>query len=540
MSKAEAQKLFKELESNIDELPMHLYILIWTFSEMNERFMKNPANLNFVDICYPHTSVPLFSKIEASNLEELWTKNIAGNEELFPAEHKKQKGGRVPSFADMKKKSAEFGQAMEIGLKALDPKLISPDYLYDYSTELFDSVDSKLTEASGTLGLVALESTMPDPTFIIPTPVPIPVPIPAKAVLPMINAILEAIRITIGIVFTVDPFGIGIMSRSIVTFLMVCLDLGRGNLYHAIFTSFGFIGTTPMFVGIGLKIVRDAIMLISPDIRKDLRDLIFKSTKSFTMGFSIWLFTVLSPKFVKEPLRALFDSVALQIDTVNGQLEAAEDVANKSPIAALATIKMPRIPSDKIPDVNNLYALREAVREPAIYCDPKISSLMNDLREVPPYALFFDLALIPAPGSPEFEEKCAPFKGKGLSDNLVDSAKPQVFALGSDTPLDLDAVDPAAMAAKAAEDAVDKATSSVTGAVDAATEKATSAVDAATEKAGSAVTGAVDAVTDKAASTVTGAVDAVTDKATEAAEKAEAVVRKGVTKSYLNHLNSKK
>jgi hypothetical protein len=198
---------------------------------------------------------------------------------------------------------------------------------------------------------------------------------------------------------------------------------------------------------------------------------------------------------------------------------------------------MPRIPSDKIPDVNNLYALREAVREPAIYCDPKISSLMNDLREVPPYALFFDLALIPAPGSPEFEEKCAPFKGKGLSDNLVDSAKPQVFALGSDTPLDLDAVDQAAMAAKAAEDAVDKATSSVTGAVDAATEKATSAVDAATEKAASAVTGAVDAVTDKSASTVTGAVDAVTDKATEAAEKA---VRKGVTKPYLNHLNSKK
>jgi hypothetical protein len=211
------------------------------------------------------------------------------------------------------------------------------------------------------------------------------------------------------------------------TLIMVLLDIGRGNLYHAIFTSFGLIGSVPMFIGIGLKIIRDVVMLVSPDLRTELRYLLFKSSKSMVVGFAIWLFTTLSPQFVKAPLRALFDSVAVTIDNMNQQMELAEVQANLSPAGLLATIKLPRIPGDKIPDVDNLYALREAIREPAIYCDPKIADLMNELRGVPPYALFFDLALIPAPGTPKFLEMCAPFKGRTLSDNLVAASTPQII-----------------------------------------------------------------------------------------------------------------
>jgi hypothetical protein len=439
MSKLDAQRLLKELESHMQEMPMHLYMLIWAISEMSQRFSKSPKEPAFVEICYPHTGVPLFSKEEASSLEDLWRKNICGKGDLFA-----QKGG-MASISELKKKMAAAGQTMEIALNGLDPKLISPDYLYGYTTEMFDSVDSKLAEASGTLGLVALETTMPDPQFVIPAPTPIPVIFPGRAVLPLLNALLEAIRITIGIVFHIDPLGIGNMTRSILTLLMVCLDLGRGNLYHAIFTSFGFIGTTPMFVGIGLKIIRDAIMLVAPDLRTEMRDLLFESSKSFTLGFSIWLFTTLSPQFVKAPLRALFDTTSQTLQTINEQFETTEDALNKSPVAAIAHIKLPRIPTDKIPDINNLYSLREAVRVPALYCDPKIADLMNSLRNVPPYALFFDLARIPAPGTPEFAEKCVPFKGKTMSDNLVSMAKPQIYPIGSDLPLVLTA-DPTKLA----------------------------------------------------------------------------------------------
>jgi len=192
-----------------------------------------------------------------------------------------------------------------------------------------------------------------------------------------------------------------------------------------------------MFVGIGLKIVRDAIMLVSPDIRKDLRDLLFKSTKSFVLGFNIWLFTTLSPDFVKAPIARLFDSVSLQLETLNAQIDVAEESANKGPVSAVARIKLPRIPSEKIPDINNLYALREVVREPAIYCDPKIAQLMTELREVPPYALFFDLALIPRQDSEEFAKMCAPLGGASFSDTLAKLGAPQIIPLDSDEPIQL-------------------------------------------------------------------------------------------------------
>jgi len=440
MSKSsDVHKLLKELEGRIDELPMHIYILIWCVSEMNERYEKNSANPEFNNINYPYTSVPLFNAEESKNLERLWKSNIHDNKDLFEeqAKPKKQSGGRLPkmSMSDAKNKMAQFGQAMNFAMQGIDPKKITPDYLYDYTTELFDTIDSRLTEASGNFGVVALESTLPDPKFIIPVIPPLPVVIPGRTIVPVLNAVLEALRITISIVFVVDPMGIGKISQSLLTLIMVLLDLGRGNLYHAIFTSFGFIGTTPMYVGIVLKILRDGIMLIAPDLRTQMRDLMFKSSKSFVLGYAIWLFTVLSPQFVKEPIQLLFDSVAAQIGVINDQLAAAEITANTGPLGAVAAIHMPRIPTNLIPDVNNLYALREAIRIPEIYCDPKIADMMNELRGVPPYALFFDLALIPKKGSPEYVEKCANFKGGSMSDNLSALLQPQIVPLGSEQPV---------------------------------------------------------------------------------------------------------
>ena len=426
-SSKDVHKLLKEIEDKMDELPIHIYIMIWSVTEMTQRMANNEKNPRFVDICYPFTSVPLFSEEEAKNLEDVWRLNIKGNPDLFQELPKKQVGGRPKmTFSEMKKKAAETGQVINMGFKAIDPKKLSPDYLYDYTTEFMDTVDAKVTEASGNFGVIALENTMPDPRIPIPTMPPILIPVPGKSIFPIINAILEALRITNSIVFYVDPLGFGKFHRNILTLVMVCLDLARGNIYHAIFTSFGFIGNNPMFVGIALKILRDAIMLVSPDLRTDLRDILYKSSKSFVTGFSIWLFTTMSPGFVREPVAALFMSVSTALDNVNNNMEMTEEKLARSPAGKLAKIRLPRIPTDKIPDVNNLYALREALREPAIYCDPKISVLLEELRNVPPYAVFFDLALIPRQESKEYPEMCKPYEGGNLTENLIKQLEPEI------------------------------------------------------------------------------------------------------------------
>ena len=438
---SDVQKKIDEIQANMAEMPMHIYILIWAVTDMSSRMTNNSKDPRFCEISYPFSPVPLFDKSEAANLESVWRKNIEGKD-LFPDEpQSRQKGGKLPSIAQMKGKAAAFGQTLNFAFKAFEPRKVSPDYLYDYTTDIFDSMDSALTHASGDYGIVALESTMPDPRLIIPTVPPIPVPVPVRSIFPVINAIMETIRITVGVfrltdpLGVMDPFGVAKNTQIIMTILMILLDISRGNLYHAIFTSMGLFGTTPLFVGIALKIVRDAIMLVSPDIRKDIRDLLFKSSKSFVLGFHIWLFTTMSPDFVKAPLATLLNTVSMQLEAINLQLDSAEATANMGPAGVLATIKLPRIPSDKIPDINNLYALREAIREPAIYCDPKISALMEELRDIPPYALFFDLALIPKPTNPEYNKMCAPLKGASLQDSLSQMVAPQIIPMGSDTPL---------------------------------------------------------------------------------------------------------
>jgi hypothetical protein len=67
----------------MDELPIHIYIMIWSVTEMTQRMAQDEKNPRFVEICYPFTSVPLFSEEEAKNLEDVWRTNIKGNPDLF-------------------------------------------------------------------------------------------------------------------------------------------------------------------------------------------------------------------------------------------------------------------------------------------------------------------------------------------------------------------------------------------------------------------------------------------------------------------------
>ena len=60
---------------------------------------------------------------------------------------------------------------------------------------------------------------------------------------------------------------------------------------------------------------------------------------------------------------------------------------------------------------------------------------MEELRSVPPYALFFDFALIPQPNSAEYAKMCTPLKGASFSDSLVQAAAPQIIPNGSTEPL---------------------------------------------------------------------------------------------------------
>jgi hypothetical protein len=408
----DTEDILLELKERMPALSAWSYIAIWAIAEMMQRKKSDPVNPHFEEIRFPHTNIPLFNPEEAKSLEMAWV-SLDPSVEPTAAAPQQQTGGGLtfpPSLKDLSAGPQMIGKIAEATLN--NPDLFSIDKHFEGITSALDGIDEALTDFSKQYGVVALESVAPDPKFILPLgPVPIPVIIPARIILPVFNAILEVSRIASSLFPATEFLG------KPLSFLMVILDLARGNLYHAIFSFFGLLGKYPMYAGIGLKILRDAYVMISPDIRDELRSVLYKSGKSMTVGFVIWLFSVVSPEIVRRPLVSLLDRVRDLVDKFNDGMIKAEVKATAA-LKGFGSVEMPKIPSSRIPSIGDLYILQEYVHNPNIYCQPDVVELIKEMRGIPPLVLFFDLLDIPEPGSAKFAEACKAVEGKSLADQF--------------------------------------------------------------------------------------------------------------------------
>lgn len=392
--------LLEEVQGSLPAISAWLYIAIWAFSEMSLRAKRDPAHLDFASLTFPHTQTPLFTAEQAASLEELWV-----NQQVDPPvaenENTHTQAGGFLNLQSMSKGAEELGKKLA-GI-SVDGDTFSIDAQYKKVTGVLDGLDEGILDLSKKYGLLALESVAPDPKFVIPTPVPIPIMFPVRLVLPILNTLLEILRIGV----TLNPYTSFLVKPT--SFLMALLDLGRGNFYHAIFTLLGFWGAYPLYAGVLLKVLRDAYLLVSPDIRTEARDIVFKSGKSFVAGFLIWLFGLVSPEFVRKPVQGVLDKLQVLIDRWNTTMDTYEKrlLEELGPEAAAAGVTMPRIPASQTPSISDLYVLQQYIHSPLIYCQPEIAPLIAEMRAIPPLALFFDLANIPDPASPAFAKACA-------------------------------------------------------------------------------------------------------------------------------------
>lgn len=409
----DVDQMIAEIQERLPAASAYAYIAIWAFAEMMQRASANSETPGFANILFPHTHVPLFSKDEAAKLEDAWRTY------MIPAT---QKGG-----ADLAGIVKAVGDG--IGSVSVDPESFSVDRQYEGFTKTLDDLDEKLTSFSKQYGLVALESTAPDPKFVIP-PIPFPIIFPIRLAMPILNTLLEVLRV--GTNFLPGP--LQVLGKP-VTFLMVLLDLARGNLYHAIFSFLGIFGQYPMYFGILLKILRDAYVLIAPDIRDDARDILWRSGKSFLAGFTIWLFALVSPDMVRKPVVRVLDKIREFVDAYNQSVEV-QQIQAQAALAGKGSLEIPKIPSTRIPTIGDLYIIQEYLHHPQIYCHDEIAPLIAEMRAIPPLALFFDLIDIPAIGSQRFTEACASIAsaplGKAFAPRLtmVDAATGKEVKLG--------------------------------------------------------------------------------------------------------------
>lgn len=420
------EEKFRELQNLAPALSAWSYIAIWALSDMYQRAKTNPENPKFHEILFPHTKIPLFSEEEAKNLEELWRSKLLPMFEVGIQTEGQSGGAGIPTLGDVKKGSTFAGKAIGTAVAGIDPEAFSIDSHVESVNKLLDGIDAQVTDLSKKYGLVAIESTAPDPKFVIPLgPIAIPIIIPIKVIMPLVNLILEIFRLFASRI----PY-VGAVAVKPITIVMALLDLARGNFYHSMFTLLGLFGQYPLYLGILLKIARDAFVLISPNIRSDIRSVIYRSTKSFFVGFVMWAFATVAPEIIRKPIVMLLDKVRLIAENFNETMTKAEVQASAA-LKGFGSVELPKFPIERIPSISDLYILQEYIQNPRIYCHPDVSGLIQEMRSIPPLALFFDLLNVPSAGTQQFQQACA----NVAITPIIDEFKPKITFMNPATGL---------------------------------------------------------------------------------------------------------
>jgi hypothetical protein len=312
---------------------------------------------------------------------------------------------------------------IELAKEHIDPQKISLDLAYRRTTDYMDSMDATMKDLARQIGIIKFQDSIPP----IPLePFGIPYELSARTIIPLVTGLVELIR-----VFATFGPGSADFMRVPLSFMSAMIDLGRGDWKKAVLSMFGVLGRFPAALGIFLKLVRDLFLFVSPDLSTEMRDLFYKSTKSFFAGVMFWSFSTFAPEPLFLLVKGSFDQISDIIRTLNEKVDQAEEtMLSQLPetVKKCYNIKFRRIPEGIIPEFDNLEALQAAFAAPEIYCNPVIRKQIDKLTFIPPVRLMLELLNIPT--LPEdFEERCAGVVGSDASmeDAIINAMKPIVI-----------------------------------------------------------------------------------------------------------------
>ncbi len=307
----------------------------------------------------------------------------------------------------------------------VNPEDISMDKLYYGLLQKLDDYDRQWRDIVNQIGIVkTFESQDAKGVITIPFVPPIPVPyvIPARAKFPIINTVLEMLRIMVSnTVFDAPNF------RILLSFTIAILDLLRGEWKHALLSALGAYSVTAMWVGLGGKVLRDAWLLISPDLQHQLQKTLYQSSKSLFAGFFLWGFSTFSPDVIRMSINTATDKMRETIGKFNEQIASVESKAKEVANPVGIDVSFQRIPDSMVPSFDDIQNLQTLVKVPEVYCSTEFQQILKPLLLVPPLRLALELFNIPTVQE-DIDEQC---KGKesSLSDTLAEKATPTITPL---------------------------------------------------------------------------------------------------------------
>ena len=304
-------------------------------------------------------------------------------------------------------------------MPGINPEDVSIDKIYYGLISKLDSYDTQWRDIVNNLGVIKTFNET-DQMGVIPFTPPIPYVIPAKFKFPLINTVLELLRMMVSNQ-ALDMPGF----RILLSFGIAILDLVRGEWKHAVLSLLGTYSTSTMYIGIVGKVVRDAWLLIAPDLRTDFSDALFKSTKSFIAGFILWAFGTFAPGSMQKVIQTALDSAAEKIENFNEQISELESKAGDVAKRAGLTVSFKRVPGTLVPSLDDIQRLQTIARVPAIFCSDEFQKIIQPLLLVPPLRLALEMFNIPT--IPEVKDKmCSGVPTGPIADTVGDAADPDV------------------------------------------------------------------------------------------------------------------
>lgn len=304
---------------------------------------------------------------------------------------------------------------------------VSLDAIVDSISNKLAELDEKNREIASTIGPVAFINKLEMDPFVGPFPpyLPARIQIPARAILPSINALMEAVRL----LSSEMAFDVGFL-RQLSSIVLGVFDILRGEWRDGVLSFMGVISSNWMIYGMIGKTVRWVYNFISPDIQSRLAADVYASFKSMFVGAWFWLFSVVSPDFVRGRLNEIFEANKAAVDELNKKIDLVEAEARKTAADAnmRVIINFPRVPLDRLPSLDDIQNIQALLHHPAVLCSPATKTLLAPAMDIPVLRVLLELLNIPT--LPEDIQEACKDVGNPI-DEGVKALAPTVVPLNS-------------------------------------------------------------------------------------------------------------
>jgi len=336
-----------------------------------------------------------------------------------------QEGGNLVPSRD-KKSLISYADEDSYGL--INPDDISIDKAYKVLNEYIDDLDDKNRVLAKTLGPFRLINEMPvDPQIpleVIGLP---PLIIPARSIVPAMMTFLELLRLLVSF----GPLSNNLL-RKISSIILAAADLANGSWKNALLTFAGVFGSTPLLFGLLGKILNNTFELMSPEVKVALRDTTFKGAKSAFIGFWLYLFSVLSPVFVRDIVNSSLEKLEKPLEEFNEKIDRLEEKLQKKAGPMGLKVHFQRLPLEMLPSMDDIQNIQILASRPEIYCSPEFQGVIDPLMKLVPIRLVLELLGIPSAAAREEGGKaavCAAYDGQSISDTITEKLTPTVEPL---------------------------------------------------------------------------------------------------------------